>query len=648
MPKICRATEDSLSKAKRFTMEQSASFVLYRQVERQTEVCPVIQVTQTQRSRVVNLMCRIYVAGMGFDTREDTIRVAFSPFGPIRRVDMSWDSATQNKGFAFVEYEVPDSAELALDQMHDNMISGRPIKVTRPCNAPNTQAMIDGILDESRPFARIFVSNIHPQIHARDLRAVFETFGKLRSCVVIGERNPVHKGIAYLEFEDHTCANDAIVSMNRFMLGGQSLRVGKAVTLASHIPEDKGLPPAAALAMAAVSAKLQGRQNMPQKPKETALIKKTNQDSILNMPPMESLVSAIVSPAMVQAGLSDFAANIVNSVDVQSLIAPAAFKSRTESRRRAKNREKTKKSDETVSTQADSPKKDTPNDESLKQSPPTSDNIEKKKTEKRNKSITGEGEDKNVTDLKRDETRKGDVPLAKKRETLKDKYKSRHRRHSRSRSRRKYRSPGYACATKEEKEVIYPSRRRSRSRSKNGRKIGHSRPKATEPDNVDRRRRRSGSKRRIRDRRHDRRRDHSRSRHKSSEALQTTTLEDLSIKGGNARLLVMQKLARNLETNVLLMRNLVSSDQVDERLEQELHQECLQYGPIKQVLINQERQGEASDSPTVVKIFVQFKDSKHAEKAHSALNHRFFVGKPIRAELYDQEKFENKDFSGSL
>ena len=74
--------------------------------------------------------CRIYVGSINFDVKEDTIRQAFLPFGPIRSINMSWDPITQkHKGFAFVEYEMPEAAQLALEQMNGTLISGRNIKV---------------------------------------------------------------------------------------------------------------------------------------------------------------------------------------------------------------------------------------------------------------------------------------------------------------------------------------------------------------------------------------------------------------------------------------------------------------------------------------------------------------------------------------
>ena len=107
-----------------------------------------------QRQRALAIMCRVYVGSIYYELGEDTIRQAFAPFGPIKSIDMSWDSVTMKhkvrfrlpclapplgspgltacscvQGFAFVEYEVPEAAQLALEQMNSVMLGGRNIKV---------------------------------------------------------------------------------------------------------------------------------------------------------------------------------------------------------------------------------------------------------------------------------------------------------------------------------------------------------------------------------------------------------------------------------------------------------------------------------------------------------------------------------------
>lgn len=54
--------------------------------------CP-LQVA-AQRQRALAIMCRVYVGSIYYELGEDTIRQAFAPFGPIKSIDMSWDSVT--------------------------------------------------------------------------------------------------------------------------------------------------------------------------------------------------------------------------------------------------------------------------------------------------------------------------------------------------------------------------------------------------------------------------------------------------------------------------------------------------------------------------------------------------------------------------
>ena len=73
---------------------------------------------------------RIYVGSINFDIREDTVKEAFLPFGPMRSINLAFDHvANKHKGFAFIEYDIPEAAFLAIEQMNDVMLGGRNIKV---------------------------------------------------------------------------------------------------------------------------------------------------------------------------------------------------------------------------------------------------------------------------------------------------------------------------------------------------------------------------------------------------------------------------------------------------------------------------------------------------------------------------------------
>ncbi len=67
---------------------------------------------------------------------------------------------------------------------------------------------------------------------------------------------------------------------------------------------------------------------------------------------------------------------------------------------------------------------------------------------------------------------------------------------------------------------------------------------------------------------------------------------------------------------------------------------------MAQVVIYNEKQGEYEDAEVLVKIFVEFKTAQASLAAISSLNGRFFAGRKVQAEVYDQTAFNSRDYSG--
>lgn len=175
---------------------------------------------------------------------------------------MSWDPITQkHKGFAFVEYEIPEGAQLALEQMNGAMMGGRNIKVGRPSNMPQAQQVIDEIQEEAKNYNRIYIASIHPDLTEEDIKSVFEAFGPiLYSRLAQGNSLHSHKGYGFIEYSTKQAMDEAITSMNLFDLGGQLLRVGRAITPPNALMGptlNSSMPTAAAVAAAAATAKIQ-------------------------------------------------------------------------------------------------------------------------------------------------------------------------------------------------------------------------------------------------------------------------------------------------------------------------------------------------------------------------------------------------------
>ncbi|XP_012235990.1 poly(U)-binding-splicing factor half pint isoform X3 [Linepithema humile] len=509
-------------------MEQSIKMVLMKQTLAHQQQQMASQRNQVQRQQALALMCRVYVGSISFELKEDTIRQAFLPFGPIKSINMSWDPVTQkHKGFAFVEYEIPEAAQLALEQMNGVMIGGRNIKVVgRPSNMPQAQSVIDEITEESKHYNRIYIASIHQDLTEDDIKSVFEAFGPITYCKLAQGSSPHrHKGYGFIEYETMQAALEAIASMNLFDLGGQYLRVGRAITPPNALmgpPSGTSMmPTAAAVAAAAATAKIQA---------------------------MDAVASNAVALGLTKLGAT--APPILNQAlpGVRPTIAPA-----------------TMMAPPTVATVAPV-------------IPPPGIAIPQTLT--RPPAIIQPIPGQPVVI----------PPPAVVAPTIVG-------------------TPVIPVTTTANSDIMRRAQEQA-AHQKQQEELQKKLLEETEPQTLQQQ-------------------------------------ENMSIKGQSARHLVMQKLMRKVESRVVILRNMVAPEDVDETLQEEIQDECSKFGVVERVIIYKERQSEDDENAEViVKIFVEFSQMSEAERARDSLNGRYFGGRLVKGELYDQALFDNSDFSG--
>lgn len=126
---------------------------------------------------------------------------------------------------------------------------------------PQAQQVIDEIQEEAKNYNRIYIASIHPDLTEEDIKSVFEAFGPiLYSRLAQGNSLHSHKGYGFIEYSTKQAMDEAIASMNLFDLGGQLLRVGRAITPPNALmgpTMNSSMPTAAAVAAAAATAKIQ-------------------------------------------------------------------------------------------------------------------------------------------------------------------------------------------------------------------------------------------------------------------------------------------------------------------------------------------------------------------------------------------------------
>jgi len=461
---------EALSRAKQYAVQESVKHVLQKQqaqakqalenaVSSQDVTCIGGESMLLQKQQALILMCRVYVGSIYYDLREEVIRNAFSPFGPFKSINMSFDPITgKHKGFAFIEYECPEAAQLALEQMGGVNIGGRSIKVGRPANMPQSHPIIDLLLEESKQQKRLYVSSVHTDLTTADLKSVFSAFGKIISCSLVPDHlTGKHKGYGFLEYDNLQSADDAVGSMNLFDLGGQFLRVGKGIT-----PRGLIIPPGSSFGIPESSI-LQLSQIPPLAPTsfEPASSKFQPPPATVNIQPPK--VVNISSPGVVTP-------NAVGSLPPPGIAVPTMLGSNAE--HVAKKQEATTELPNTLSAQ-----------------------------------------------------------------------------------------------------------------------------------------------------------------------------EDVKLSGVGARHMIMQKLMRTGNTCVMVLKNMVGYEDIDDDLQQEVTDECGKFGQVDRVVIYEEKQSEDEDAEVEVKIFVKFSKATFCSEAIRALNGRWFGGRKIEALPFPQEKFNNQDLT---
>uniref|UniRef100_A0A5S6QKN1 RRM domain-containing protein n=1 Tax=Trichuris muris TaxID=70415 RepID=A0A5S6QKN1_TRIMR len=569
LPRLNSRQKDELSRAKKYAMEQSIKAVLMKQtVQHQQQ-----QQKLAMYAQAMSLMARVYIGSISFELREDTVKAAFLPFGPIKSINMSWDSVTgHHKGFAFLEYEVPEAATLAQEQMNGVLIGGRNIKVGRPSNMPQAQPIIESIMEEAKLHHRVYVSSIHIDLTEQDIKSVFEAFGNIINVDLPKGLQGKHKGYAYIDFDNGQAAIDAVASMNLFDLGGQFLRVGRAITppMAQQVivpPTTTALPTASAVAAAAVTAKIQALETPVAAPSVSPApvapaipVRTLSPAPTITVPPPGVAIPQLPLPSVVKPVVYAAAAVPLQNAtqETQSLVdnAKGNFPHPNANLRPSPSNWETP----------------------VVQEPPMYAQAEMPSVELGLPSVQMPAPFPPVPPQP--------PPL-----------------------------PSVTvAAAPPTAETAAAAMTNSDSTQ---RLLQNSSPVEQRQKVVD------------------------------LEAAQTLAAqEDLKIKGNEARNILMHKLMKRFESRVIVLRNMVSAADVDEYLHEEVTEECARFGEVERVVIYQEQVGEDADSTITVKVFVKYSTVQEAEKAKNAFDGRFFSGRQIKAELYDQTMFELNDLSG--
>jgi polyadenylate-binding protein len=168
----------------------------------------------------------IYVKNIDNSISKDQFNEIFSKFGTITNFALSEENGT-SKGFGFINYEKPEDAQKAVDEMNGKELSsGKPLYVGRAQKKTERQQELKQKFEQLRQEraakyqgVNLYIKNLDDDIDDEKIRAEFGQFGTITSVKVMRDDKSNSKGFGFVCFTTPEEAGKAVAEMNTKTIG---------------------------------------------------------------------------------------------------------------------------------------------------------------------------------------------------------------------------------------------------------------------------------------------------------------------------------------------------------------------------------------------------------------------------------------------
>ncbi|KAL3735927.1 hypothetical protein ACJRO7_024964 [Eucalyptus globulus] len=146
----------------------------------------------------------------------------FCQYGNILSCKVAEDNGS-SKGFGFVQFESEESAMNALRALHDTMLEGKNIYVSKFVKKSERTSF-----GEEPEFTNLYVKNLEEDITMDHLQDKFSEYGKVSNVVIMKDIDGKSRGFGFVNFESPQAAKKAVEALNGTIMGSKILFVGRA------------------------------------------------------------------------------------------------------------------------------------------------------------------------------------------------------------------------------------------------------------------------------------------------------------------------------------------------------------------------------------------------------------------------------------
>ncbi|GAV04231.1 hypothetical protein RvY_14542 [Ramazzottius varieornatus] len=178
----------------------------------------------------------VYVKNLPKDVDDDKLQAMFEKYGKITSHKVMVDDQNVSRGFGFVSFEAPESAEHAVNELNNSTEHGGTV----PLYVGRAQKRTERQLELRRQFedkkkerqnrymgVNLYVKNLDENIDDEQLKKEFNHLGQINSAKVMKE-NGRSKGFGFVCFNAPEEASKALAEMNGKIINGKPLYVAMA------------------------------------------------------------------------------------------------------------------------------------------------------------------------------------------------------------------------------------------------------------------------------------------------------------------------------------------------------------------------------------------------------------------------------------
>ncbi|DBA69951.1 TPA: hypothetical protein ACH3X2_012443 [Trebouxia sp. C0005] len=207
-------------------------------------------VTRSDGAGEIEVARRVYVGNLAYSVAWQDLKDHFKPIGQVIHADVATEGGqgSRSKGWGIVEFEKPEEAAAAIQQLDRSELNGREIFLredredfeltgssrresgsfrqteqgSASTRGPSSRGGMPNVAVVGR---RLFVNNLSPETTWQSLKDYFKTCGHVIHTDVFTDEEGQSKGAGIVEFQHSDEALQAISRLTNTTLDGSQIRV---------------------------------------------------------------------------------------------------------------------------------------------------------------------------------------------------------------------------------------------------------------------------------------------------------------------------------------------------------------------------------------------------------------------------------------